>query len=76
MYSGLFMDLASQGYFVFSQFHMDGTCIYTETTEDKPILFEPLFDFKNRKVMYDKISLRQSKIIQLYNEIKENSESF
>jgi hypothetical protein len=39
MYSGFFSDLASQGYIVFAQYHTDGTCTYTETSENEPILF-------------------------------------
>jgi hypothetical protein len=69
------MDLASHGYFVFSQFHMDTTCIYTETVGGKPILFEPMIGFKDRTMMYNRISLRQKKLIQLYNEVAGDSDS-
>ena len=50
-YSGLLIDLASQGYLVIAPNHQDGSCLYTSTTEREMIELElkPFYDKEYRR---------------------------
>ena len=68
-YTGLAKDLASHGYLVIMLNHQDGTCMYTETKEGKPMFYQHAPVFYTKDLRINQLNIRIDEVIALIQEL-------